>query len=137
QVAKQTDGSLTITLYPADSLIKQPQVMESVSSGVVQVGGFLMSLMSNQNAMFAVDSIPFLATTYKANQTLSEAARPAIEKILNKIGLKLLFIQNWPFQGIYTSTEVTSPSSFSSFKMRAYNHNTAEIAKRLGSTPVV
>jgi TRAP-type C4-dicarboxylate transport system substrate-binding protein len=136
QVAKKTNDKLKITIYPADSLIKQPDVMDAVRTRQAALGGFLMSLMSNQYPMFAVDSIPFLATSYKNNRALAKAARPAIKKVLEKQGLKLLFIQDWPFQGIYTSHSASTPGSFKDIKMRAYNHNTAEIAKRLGSTPV-
>ncbi len=135
-VASKTDGELTITIHPEDALVKQPDVMRAVQTQQVELGEYLMSMQSNQSPIFAVDSIPFLATSYEQNRKLAKAARPAIEEVLAKRNLKLLFIQSWPFQSIYTDREIKTLDDFSGVKMRAYNPNTARIAELLGATPV-
>lgn len=135
-VAERTDGNLQIELHPADSLVPQPDVLRAVRSQQVQVGEYLMSMHSNRSAIFAVDSIPFLASSYEANRRLAKAARPEIEEQLANNNVKLLFIQSWPRQGFYVDKEVNTLSDFDGVKMRAYNPNTARLAELMGATPV-
>lgn len=135
-VEEKTDGELQIELHPEDSLVKQPDVMRAVQTQQVELGEYLMSMQSNQSPIFAVDAIPFLASSYEANRKLAEAARPAIEEELAKRNLKLLFIQSWPRQGIYADKEINSLEDFAGVKMRAYNPNTARMAELMGATPV-
>jgi TRAP-type C4-dicarboxylate transport system substrate-binding protein len=107
-----------------------------VRSQQVEVGEYLMSMHSNRSPIFAVDSIPFLASSYEANRRLAEAARSSIEEQLAKNNVKLLFIQSWPRQGFYVDKEVETLSDFDGVKMRAYNPNTARLAELMGATPV-
>ncbi|MDB5558470.1 MAG: C4-dicarboxylate transporter substrate-binding protein, partial [Enterovirga sp.] len=61
EVKTATGGKLEIVIHPEDSLTKQPEVKRAVQTAQVQVGELLMSLHSNENAVFGVDSVPFLA----------------------------------------------------------------------------
>ena len=135
-VAERTGGDLTLELHLEESLVKQPDVMRAVQTQQVELGEYLMSMQSNQSPIFAVDAIPFLATSYEANRALAEAARPAIEAELANRGLKLLFIQSWPRQGIYADEEIGTLADFEGVTMRAYNPNTARMAELMGATPV-
>lgn len=135
-VEQRTGEELTIQIHPEDALIKQPEVMRAVQTQQVEIGEYLMSMQSNQSPIFAVDSIPFLASTYEANRELAEAARPNIEEELAERNLKLLFIQSWPRQGIYVHKKIEDLDDFTGVTMRAYNPNTARIAELLGATPV-
>ena len=135
-VEQRTDGELQIELHPEDSLVQQPDVMRAVQTQQVEIGEYLMSMQSNLSPIFAVDAIPFLASSYEANRALAEAARPAIEEELAERNLKLLFIQSWPRQGIYADKEISALSDFEGVTMRAYNPNTARMAELMGATPV-
>ena len=135
-VAENTGGELEIELHHEDSLVRQPDVMRAVQTQQVELGEYLMSMQSNASPIFAVDAIPFLAVGYEANRKLAEAARPAIEEELATRGLKLLFIQSWPRQGIYVDKEVETVADFEGVTMRAYNPSTARLAELMGATPV-
>lgn len=135
-LAERTDGALTLEIHPEDALVRQPDVMRAVQTRQVELGEYLMSMQSNQSPIFAVDAIPFLASSYEDNRKLAEAARPAIEEELAQRDLKLLFIQSWPRQGIYADKEIDTLEDFQGVTMRAYNPSTARLAELMGATPV-
>jgi TRAP-type C4-dicarboxylate transport system substrate-binding protein len=135
EVEEKTGGSLTITIHPAQSLIKHPDIKTSVRDGIVPAGELLVSRLENENAIYGVDSVPFLATSYDDAWRLYEAQRPFLEKLLEKEGLQLLFSVPWPPQGIYAKKEVKSLEDLKGLKFRAYNLSTERLAELAGMAP--
>lgn len=135
-VDKATKGKLKITLHPGASLYKMPEIKRAIQSGQVQSGEFILSAYSNENPIFGVDSIPFLATSYDGAQRLYVAAKPATEKLLDSQGMKLLFSVPWPGQSLYSVKPVSKLSDFAGTKQRAYNPATTKIAQMLKAQPV-
>lgn len=136
EIAKSTDGQLEIVLHPEDALVRQPEVRRAVQTGQVPIGEYLMSLHTNENPIFGVDSIPFLANDYDSASRLAEAARPAIEEALAAQNIRLLFIAPWPPQAIYTGDEIDSVADLEGVEFRAYNPITARLAELMGALPV-
>jgi TRAP-type C4-dicarboxylate transport system substrate-binding protein len=106
-----------------------------VQTGQAPIGEFILSGAANENALFGVDSIPFLADSYASAKKLSEASRPAIEKLLASQGMKLLFVSPWPGQSLYSVKPVETAADLKGSKMRAYNPATSRIAQLLGAQP--
>ncbi|TNF57600.1 MAG: C4-dicarboxylate ABC transporter substrate-binding protein [Burkholderiales bacterium] len=136
EVDKLTAGKLKITLHPGGSLFKANEIKRAVQTGQAQAGEFILSGAANENPLFGVDSIPFLATNYADARRLYDAARPAQEKLLASQGMKVLFTVPWPGQSLYSNKAINSPSDFSGTRMRAYNPATTRIAQLLGAQPV-
>ncbi|MQM40036.1 hypothetical protein KBTX_04078 [wastewater metagenome] len=130
-----TDGDLTITVHSAGSLIKHPQIKRAVQTMQVQAGEVFISLLANEDPIFAVDSIPFLATSYDDAERLWEASRDAIESRLADDGIQLLYAVPWPAQGLYTSREVDGVDDLEGLKFRAYNATTSRLAELTGMVP--
>ncbi len=61
---KATGGKLKILLHPNGSLLKANEIKRGVQTGQVQMGEILMSTLANENPIFGVDAVPFLATSY-------------------------------------------------------------------------
>ena len=95
-----------------------------------------MSLLANENPIFGVDAVPFLATSYADAYKLWQASRPVTEKVLDKQGLKLLYAVDWPPQGIYANKPINSAADMKGLKWRAYNPATSRIAELVGAQPV-
>lgn len=131
-----TKGGLKITLHPGASLFKAPDIKRAVQTGQAQAGEVLMSLHENENPVFGIDVVPFLATSFDQSKKLWEASRPAVEKALDGQGLKLLYTTPWPPQGIFTKKDVNSVEDLKGLKWRAYNVGTARIAELVGAQPV-
>ena len=86
--------------------------------------------------MYAIDSIPFLATGYTEAQKLWTVSKAATEARLAKQGLKVLYAVPWPPQGIFSAKPIQSAADLKGVKWRAYNPNTSRIAQLVGAQPV-
>jgi len=134
-VAKATGGKLEITVHSAGSLVKHPEIKNAVRRGLVPIGELLISRLANEDPVFEVDSVPFLATNYGEAKKLWAASRPIIEKKLDAQGLKLLFAVPWPPQGIYAKKEIKTVDDLKGLKFRAYNKSTERLARLAGAVP--
>lgn len=131
-----TNGTLKIAVHPNASLFKAPDIKRAVQTGQAQAGEVLISLHENENPVFGIDVVPFLATSFDQSKKLWEASKPAIEKALDEQGLKLLYTTPWPPQGIFTKKELNSVADLAGLKWRAYNVGTARIAELVNAQPV-
>ncbi|MBI5257978.1 MAG: TRAP transporter substrate-binding protein [Burkholderiales bacterium] len=136
EVDKASKGRLKITLHPGASLFKANEIKRAVQTGQTQAGEFILSGAANENPLFGIDSIPFLATSYGEAKKLDDLSRPALEKLLAGQGMKLLYTVPWPPQGLYSIKPVASMSDLKGTKMRAYNPATTRIAEYVGAQPV-
>ncbi|MBB4349694.1 TRAP transporter substrate-binding protein [Aliirhizobium cellulosilyticum] len=135
-IDEATKGELKITVHPNASLFKAPDIKRAVQTGQAQVGEVLLSLHENENPVFGLDVVPFLATSFDQSKKLYDASKPAIEQALDKQGLKLLYATPWPPQGIFTKKDVNSVADLKGLKWRAYNVGTSRIAEIVGAQPV-
>jgi TRAP-type C4-dicarboxylate transport system substrate-binding protein len=101
------------------------------------MGKFLLSLHGNEDPFFEVEGIPFLANTWEEVNFLRQSADPYIKKRLEQRGMHLLFSLNWPGQGFYTNTPVSSIKDLRGLKLRSYNPITHRMGILLGSRPVL
>jgi TRAP-type transport system periplasmic protein len=129
-------GKLLITVHATASLFKANEIKRAVQTGQTQVGEFIISGSANENPLFGIDSIPFLATSYAQSRKLDAASRPALEKLLNSQGMKILYTVPWPAQSLYSRTPVKTLADLKATKMRAYNPATTRIAELVGAQPV-
>jgi len=134
-VKKATGGKLVIKVHPGGSLIKHPEIKNAVRNGQVPIGEFLLSRLANENTVFQVDSIPFLASSYGAARKLWGASRGPIEKALAKQRLKVLYAVPWPPQGLYAKKNVGAVSDLKGVKFRAYNTAMERLAQLSGMVP--
>ncbi len=135
-VSTATAGEINIVVHPNGSLFKGNDIKRAVQTGQTVIGERLLSAHENEDPMFGTDSIPFIATNYDASVKLYGAARPALEKLLEKQGLKLLYSVPWPPQGLYFKKAVNSVADMAGIKVRSYNRATARISELTGMAPV-
>ncbi|MDO9359442.1 MAG: TRAP transporter substrate-binding protein [Polaromonas sp.] len=131
-----TGGKLKITVHANASLFKAPEIKRAVQSGQAQAGEILLANFANENPLYALDGVPFLATSYADAQRLYTVSKPAMEKLLAAQGIKLLFSVPWAPQGIYSKREINSVGDLRGIKWRAYSPATAKIAELIGAQPV-
>jgi TRAP-type C4-dicarboxylate transport system substrate-binding protein len=134
-VAERTDGALTITVHSANSLFGHAEIKDAVRDGLVPIGEILLSRLANEDPIFALDSIPFLASSYDEAEALWEASRDAVSERLAEQGLTVLYAVPWPGQSLYLRQEVTEPEQMQGLSFRAYNVATERLAELLGATP--
>lgn len=135
-VESATGGSLTITVHSAGALFKHPEIHRAVRSGQVPIGEMLMGLLGNDDPLFKLDNIPFVATDFEAARALWNASRPEVERALGQRGLVLLYAVPWPPQGLFTKRPVDTAADLSGIRLRAYSPLTSRLAELLGAIPV-
>lgn len=133
---KATNGQVKITVHSGGSLYRAPEIKRAVQSGQAQAGEVIMSLLENENKIFGLDSIPFVATSFADADRMWRAQRPAVERLLAAQGIKLLYAVPWPPQGIFAKREIKSGADFKGLKWRAYNAATSKIAQMFGAQPL-
>ncbi len=134
-VSAATNGELSITVHSGGSLIKHPEIKNSVRRGLVPIGELIMSRLANEDPLFEVDSVPYLASNYDEAWDLWQASRDVLAKRLEAQRLKLLFAVPWPPQGIYTRFPVETGDELKGVKMRAYNKSSEQLAELFGAIP--
>jgi TRAP-type C4-dicarboxylate transport system substrate-binding protein len=135
-VDKASGGKLKITVHPAGSLFKANEIKRAVQGGQAQIGEIIISGFSNEDPLFGIDSIPFLATSYPEAASLWKASKAATEARFAKQGMKILYTVPWPPQGIYSAKPIDTAADLQGAKWRAYNPNTSRIAQLVGAQPV-
>ncbi len=131
-----TGGEIDITVHSAGSLFPHAEIKNAVRSGQVPIGEFFMSQLVNEDAVFGLDSQPFLATSYEDALHLWEAQKPVVTELLAEQGLMPLFAVAWPPQGLYTNSEIATVDDLSGLRFRAYNASLEEFAELAGAAPI-
>lgn len=135
-VSEGSAGEIEIAIHPNGSLFKGNDIKRAVQTGQAQVGERLLSAHENENPIFGTDSIPFLVNSYADSVKLYAAARPELEKVLDKQGIVLLYSVPWPAQGLFFNKEVASIADMKSVRVRSYNKSTARISELSGMEPI-
>jgi TRAP-type C4-dicarboxylate transport system substrate-binding protein len=135
-VDRLSGGKLKITVHGGASLFKAPEIKRAVITGQAQVGEVLLSIHENENPLFGLDVVPFLAVSYADAKRLWEASKGEISKALDAQGLMVLFAVPWPSQGIYAKKDLNGIADMKGLKWRAYNVGTTRIGQIVGAQSV-
>ena len=135
-VDKATAGKLKLQIHPNASLFKAPEIKRAVQGGQAQAGEILLVNFENEDPLYGIDGVPFLATSYDEAFKLYKAERKVLEDKLAKQGMMLLYTVPWPPQGIYTNRALNGAADMKGLKWRAYSPATSKIAELVGAQPV-
>lgn len=131
-----TGGKLELKVHGGGSLFKGSEIKRAVQTGQAPIGERILSSHANEDALFAFDSVPFLASSFEESDKLWQAARPELEKMMAKHNLVLLYSVPWPPGGIYANKPLQQLSDMEGVKFRSYNNATARFAELAGAVPV-
>lgn len=134
---KQTKGNVKVTLHNNQSLVKLPDIARAVQSNQVALGEVYAAALGNQDPMFTLDAIPFLAPDETSARALWKAQKPYFEKWFAARGSRLLFAQFFPAQGFYTQKPVTTVADLAKVKLRIYSNETKRMGELLNAQPLV
>src|ERR1044071_788245 len=135
-VQAATGGKLSNAVHANASLFKAPEIKRAVATGQAQMGEILLSLHENEDPIFGIDVVPFLAVSFPDSQKLYKASKAGIEKKLAAQGIMLLMAVPWAPQGIYVKKDLNTIEDMKGLKWRAYNVGTARIGELVGAQSV-
>lgn len=131
-----SDGKLEIVTHPGGSLYQGGEIKRAVQTGQAPIGERLLSAHDNENPLFGVDSVPFVATSFDASEKLWQAASEKLKAALDAQNLVYVYAVPWPAQGLYFKKPIEKVADMKGIKFRAYNAATARIAELAGMVPV-
>ena len=135
-VKASSGGKLEIVVHPGASLFKAPEIKRAVQTGQAPIGEILVSNFENEDPIYGIDVVPFLATSFADAKKLWMAQKPVLEKKAAAQGMMVLFAVPWPPQGLYAKKEINSLADMKGLKFRAYNRGTSRIAELTGAQPI-
>lgn len=136
-VKRVTNGELDITVVASSALAKRPEVAGKLETGEFEIGDVLLSAVDSEDPLFALDSLPFLATSPEQARLLWEVTRQAIEERLMRRGIRVLYAVPWPPQNLYTNQAVNRMADFEGKGFRSYNPTLSRMATLMGAKPLV
>ena len=129
-------ASCTITVHAGASLFKAPEIKRAVPTGQAQMGEVLISIHENEDPIFGIDVVPFLATSFDDAKKLWKASQAGDRAEARRQGMMVLFAVPWAPQGIYAKKDINTIEDMKGLKWRAYNVGTARIGELVGAQAV-
>src|SRR5437868_818148 len=118
-IAESSAGKLEIRpSFDAKAGIKSADMLAAISEGRVQAGDAFAGALEAEDPIFALPSLPFLVTSTADAKRLSDIARPHLADVLEKKGLRLLYLTPWPPSGIWSKTPLKTASELSALSIR-------------------
>jgi TRAP-type C4-dicarboxylate transport system substrate-binding protein len=126
------NSDLTIDLQSNDTLIKLDAIKTAVQRGQVPIGEIRLGVYGNEDPMYILAGLPFIASTYAEAWLLKDLQKDYFDAKFAEIGLKVLYYSPWPGQGFYTKEAVTGLDTFKDKKLRIYSTATQQMGEMLG-----
>jgi TRAP-type C4-dicarboxylate transport system substrate-binding protein len=131
-----TGGRLAVQVHTNGSLLPMPQIKRAVQTGQIQLGEILLAAYGNEDPLYEVDFIPFLADTWAKARVLNEVTEPLLRARFERQGMTLLYLANWPSQAFVTRTQINRVEDLRGTRFRAQSTTLARLAELVGATPV-
>jgi TRAP-type C4-dicarboxylate transport system substrate-binding protein len=119
--------------FDAAAGIRSAGMLAAIAEGRVQAGDAFAGSLEAEDAIFALPSLPFLVTSIADAKRLADLARPQLAAILQKKGLRLLYLTPWPPSGIWSKTPLQSASDLPGLSIRTYDRISTEVFAGVGA----
>jgi TRAP-type C4-dicarboxylate transport system substrate-binding protein len=134
-VAGKTRGAIVITPEPDARLgYKSREQLKAVAEGKVAMADSFGGALADDEPVFGLASLPFVAADVAAARALYDAARPAYEAAFARHNQKLLYATPWPPSGLWTKGPVATTEAIARLQVRTYDRTGTDLFKRLGAT---
>ena len=111
------------------------EILDAISGGVLKVGHVLGNYVGGEEPLLATGGLPFLYAK-KDSRAAIEAARPFCEDVLNKHGLKLLYICEFP-NIVWSKIPWESVDVIPKLKLRTSSKPAVKAMEALGAKTII
>lgn len=136
KVKEKTGGRVEVRVHPASSLYPGPELLPAVLDGRSEVGTVLAAYLTDVLLEMGPLELPFMTSNMVEHKKAAMALRPFYTEMLAKKGLKLLSINTWPSQQMFSTAPIRTVADWKGKKIRVYGADTANITRLLGGAPV-
>ncbi len=134
RLAELSAGKIRIKpSFDAAAGIRSAGMLAAVAEGRVQAGDAFAGALEAEDPIFALPSLPFLATSIADAKRLADLARLYLAAALQKKGQRLLYLTPWPPSGIWSKVPLKAPSDLSNLSIRTYDKISSEVFASTGA----
>jgi TRAP-type transport system periplasmic protein len=134
-VADRVGDKLVIEPQPdAKSGFKSREQLKAVAEGKLAMANSVAGTIGDENPVFLLSSLPFLAANAGEARRLYDLAKPRYDTVLKGFNQKLLFSTPWPASGIWAKGAADTPEAVAKLKIRTYDRTGTELMNALGAT---
>jgi TRAP-type C4-dicarboxylate transport system substrate-binding protein len=136
-VQDRSGGRIQVTpSYDAATGIKSAGMLDAVRDGRLQAGDAFAGALSGTDPIFALSSLPFLATSIADARRLTDLARPRLEAVLASRGQRLLYTTPWPPSGLWSKRALTGLADLRHLTIRTYDETSTRVMQAAGAKAV-
>jgi TRAP-type C4-dicarboxylate transport system substrate-binding protein len=117
--------------------VKLQDMVRAAQTNQVALADVRLGNYGNQDPVYIVDAIPFVAGDYDSALKLWQASKPYLTDSFARRGLKVLFALWNPPQGFYTVKPVASMQDLAGLKLRIYSTETRRMGELLKAEPLI
>ena len=136
KVKEKSGGRMEIRVHPASSLYPGPELIPAVLDGRTEVGTVLASYLTDVLLEMGPLELPFMTSGIEEHKKAALQLRPFYTEMLAKKGLKLLSINTWPSQQIFSVAPIRTVADWRGKKIRVYGADSANVTRLLGGAPI-
>ena len=136
KVKEKSGGRMEVRVHPASSLYPGPELLPAVLDGRSEIGTVLAAYLTDVLLEMGPLELPFMTSNMQEHKNAAMALRPFYTEMLAKKGLKLLSINTWPSQQMFSTSPIRTVADWKGKKIRVYGADTANITRILGAAPV-
>lgn len=109
--------------------------LAAVGSGDLPLADSFLGALGDEEPLFALPSIPFLATNIDQAEALWRSALPYMENAFAARGQKLLYATPWTPDGLWTKGPIDNLQRFQGLAVRTFDTTSANVFAALGAQP--
>jgi TRAP-type C4-dicarboxylate transport system substrate-binding protein len=130
-VKRHSDNQIIIRPIPdAKSGLRSREQLKAVSENRFALANTVGGTLGDENPVFLLSSLPFVAPTLADARRLAELALPLYEQAFAARQQKLLFIVPWPPSGIWSAARLDGLAALKALKIRTYDNTGTEVMAR-------
>jgi TRAP-type C4-dicarboxylate transport system substrate-binding protein len=136
KVKEKSGGRLEIRVHPASSLYPGPELIPAVLDGRSEIGTVLASYLTDVLLEMGPLELPFMTSSIEEHKKAAMQLRAFYTEMLAKKGLKLLAINTWPSQQLFSTVPIRTVADWKGKKIRVYGADSANVTRLLGGAPI-
>ena len=136
RVKEKSGGRMEIRVHPASSLYPGPELIPAVLDGRSEIGTVLASYLTDVLLEMGPLELPFMTSSIEEHKKAAMQLRSFYTEMLAKKGLKLLAINTWPSQQLFSTVPIRTVADWRGKKIRVYGADSANVTRLLGGAPI-
>ncbi len=135
--AERSGGRLAVVpSFDATAGLRSAAMIGAVEAGTVEAADAFTGPLAAVDPVFALSSLPFLATSIEDARALAAIARPAYARALAAHGQRLLYVTPWAPSGIWSRQALNDVADLKSLRIRTYDAISTTVLAAAGAQAV-